>query len=44
VAAGLIRLHEAGFAGSTLSFVDCVKEFPFFADEVLPRLAKAGIR
>ena len=34
----------AGFAGSTLSFVDYVKEFPYFADEVLPRLARAGIR
>ena len=44
VAAGIISLHEAGFAGSTLSFVDYVKEFPYFADEVLPRLKKAGIR
>src|SRR5690606_6272430 len=44
VAAGIISLHEAGFAGTTLSFVDYVKEFPYFADEVLPRLAKAGIR
>lgn len=44
VAAGLISLHEAGFAGTTLSFVDYVKEFPYFAEEVLPRLAKAGIR
>ena len=34
----------AGFAGTTLSFVDYVKEFPYFADEVLPRLKKAGIR
>ena len=44
VAAGLIKLHEAGLAGTTLSFVNYVKEFPYFADEVLPRLAKAGIR
>ena len=44
VAEGLIRLHETGFAGTTLSFVDYVKEFPYFRDEVLPRLAKAGIR
>ena len=44
VAAGLIALHDTGFAGTTLSFVDYIKEFPYFRDEVLPRLAKAGIR
>ncbi|MFC3612626.1 LLM class flavin-dependent oxidoreductase [Lutimaribacter marinistellae] len=44
VAQGLITLHETGFAGTTLSFVDYVKEFPLFRDEVLPRLAEAGIR
>jgi alkanesulfonate monooxygenase SsuD/methylene tetrahydromethanopterin reductase-like flavin-dependent oxidoreductase (luciferase family) len=44
VAAGIISLHEAGFSGTTLSFVDYVKEFPYFAEEVLPRLKKAGIR
>ncbi|MFT4149457.1 MAG: LLM class flavin-dependent oxidoreductase [Paracoccaceae bacterium] len=44
VAEGIIRLHETGFAGTTLSFVDYVKEFPYFRDEVLPRLEKAGIR
>ncbi len=44
VAAGLIRLAETGFAGTTLSFVDYIKEFPYFRDEVLPRLEKAGIR
>lgn len=44
VAAGLIKLHETGFAGTTLSFVNYVKEFPYFAEEVLPRLEKAGIR
>ncbi|MGV8984765.1 MAG: hypothetical protein ACOH2H_00555 [Cypionkella sp.] len=44
VAASLISLHETGFAGTTLSFVDYIKKFPCFRDEVLPRLAKAGIR
>jgi alkanesulfonate monooxygenase SsuD/methylene tetrahydromethanopterin reductase-like flavin-dependent oxidoreductase (luciferase family) len=44
VAAGIISLHEAGFAGTTLSFVDYLREFPYFAEEVLPRLSKAGIR
>lgn len=44
VAEGLIRLHDTGFAGSTLSFVDYVAEFPLFRDEVLPILAEKGIR
>lgn len=44
VAAGIVSLHQAGFAGTTLSFVDYLKEFPYFAAEVLPRLKKAGIR
>ena len=44
VAAGIISLRETGFAGTSLSFVDYLKEFPYFAEEVLPRLAHAGIR
>jgi dimethylsulfone monooxygenase len=44
VAAGIISLHETGFAGTTLSFVDYLQEFPYFAEEVLPRLKRAGIR
>ena len=40
VAAGIISLHEAGFAGTTLSFVDYLREFPYFAEEVLPRVAR----
>lgn len=44
VAGGLQRLKDAGFAGTTLSFVDYVKEFPYFRDEVMPRLEARGIR
>lgn len=44
VADKMIELHEAGFAGTTMSFVDYVEEFPYFRDEVLPLLAEAGIR
>lgn len=44
VADGIIKLHETGFAGTTLSFVDYVEEFPYFRDEVLPLLSEAGIR
>lgn len=44
VAEGILKLHAAGFAGTTLSFVDYVEEFPYFRDTVLPKLAAAGIR
>ena len=44
VANELERISEAGFSGTTLSFVDYVKEFPFFRDEVIPRLERKGLR
>jgi len=44
VADGLEQLANAGFGGTTLAFVDYVKEFPYFRDEVLPRLEARGIR
>lgn len=44
VAQGLIDLHEAGFRGTTLSFLDYSREFPYFRDHVLPILEKHNIR
>ena len=44
VAAGISALHEAGFKGTTLSFVDYVKEFPYFRDNVIPILESRGLR
>jgi len=44
VAEGLLALHRAGFAGTTLSFVDYAKEFPYFRDHVLPMLEARGLR
>ena len=44
IADEMTRIVEAGFAGTTLSFVDYVKEFPYFRDEVLPRLERRGLR
>ena len=44
VAAGLVAVADAGFAGAALGFVNYLAEFPYFRDEVLPRLARAGIR
>ncbi|MBJ3814586.1 LLM class flavin-dependent oxidoreductase [Shimwellia pseudoproteus] len=44
VADGIARLHQAGFSGSTLSFVNYAQDFPYFRDEVLPRLEARGLR
>lgn len=44
VADGILRLYETGFNGTALSFVNYVEEFPYFRDNVLPLLEKAGIR
>jgi len=44
VAEGILKLHEAGFRGTTLSFLDYVEEFPYFRDEVMPILVEKGIR
>ena len=37
-------MHEAGFAGTTLSFVDYVEEYPYFCDNVQSKLKSASIR
>src|SRR5581483_6518215 len=44
VAEELARLHGAGFDGLVLNFVDYLDEFPYFAQEVLPRLERLGLR
>ena len=44
IADQLRQLSEAGVAGMALSFVDYVKEFPYFRDEVIPRLERMGLR
>lgn len=44
VADGITALAEAGFKGTTLSFVDYNAEFPYFRDHVLPILAERGLR
>lgn len=44
VADGLEAIQAAGFAGTTLSFVDYVAEFPYFRDAVLPKLEARGMR
>ncbi|MFT5483620.1 MAG: FMNH2-dependent dimethyl sulfone monooxygenase [Halieaceae bacterium] len=44
IADQLEQLSATGLAGTTLSFVDYVAEFPYFRDEVIPRLEKKGLR
>ncbi|MCW2953930.1 MAG: luciferase [Conexibacter sp.] len=38
------RIAAAGFAGMTLAFVDYLGELPYFAQEVIPRLERKGLR
>jgi len=35
---------RAGFRGLAVSFVNYLKDVPYFCDEVLPRLARMGLR
>jgi alkanesulfonate monooxygenase SsuD/methylene tetrahydromethanopterin reductase-like flavin-dependent oxidoreductase (luciferase family) len=44
VADELADLGRAGLRGIALSFVNYLRELPYFCDEVLPRLARAGLR
>ena len=44
VASEMARMSAAGFAGFAFSFVNYNAEFPFFRDEVLPRLERLGLR
>jgi dimethylsulfone monooxygenase len=44
VAGELANLSRAGIRGVAVSFVNYLDEFPYFQDEVLPRLEAMGIR
>jgi alkanesulfonate monooxygenase SsuD/methylene tetrahydromethanopterin reductase-like flavin-dependent oxidoreductase (luciferase family) len=44
IAAELAKVSAAGFTGIAFSFVNYLAEFPYFRDEVLPRLVRLGIR
>ncbi len=37
-------MSAEGLAGCTVAFVDYLKEIPYFVQEVLPRLERAGVR
>ncbi len=44
VAEELANISKAGMRGIAVSFVNYLNELPFFCDEVLPRLARLGVR
>ena len=44
VARDLAQLATAGLTGIAVSFVNYLDELPYFCAEVLPRLARAGLR
>jgi alkanesulfonate monooxygenase SsuD/methylene tetrahydromethanopterin reductase-like flavin-dependent oxidoreductase (luciferase family) len=44
VARDLAQLASAGLTGIAVSFVNYLDELPYFCAEVLPRLARAGLR
>jgi alkanesulfonate monooxygenase SsuD/methylene tetrahydromethanopterin reductase-like flavin-dependent oxidoreductase (luciferase family) len=44
VASQLADLSKAGLTGIAVSLVNYIDELPFFCDEVLPRLERAGLR
>ena len=44
VAGELETISRAGVRGIALSFVNYLGELPYFCDEVLPRLARLGVR
>jgi hypothetical protein len=37
-------MKKAGLRGIAISLVDYAEELPLFADEVLPRLVRMGLR
>jgi alkanesulfonate monooxygenase SsuD/methylene tetrahydromethanopterin reductase-like flavin-dependent oxidoreductase (luciferase family) len=44
VAQQIADLSKAGLTGIALSLVNYADELPYFCDEVLPRLERAGVR
>ncbi len=44
VAAEMIRMADAGLAGTSIAFLNYLDEMPFFIETVLPRLQRAGLR
>ena len=44
VADEMIEMSQAGLAGASICFLDYLAAMPYFIQEVLPRLERAGLR
>ncbi|MGO4833573.1 LLM class flavin-dependent oxidoreductase, partial [Rhizobiaceae sp. 2RAB30] len=44
IADQLISLHEAGFAGAGIGFLNYLADLPAFVEKVVPILERAGLR
>jgi alkanesulfonate monooxygenase SsuD/methylene tetrahydromethanopterin reductase-like flavin-dependent oxidoreductase (luciferase family) len=44
IAEEMLKMQKAGFAGTTVSFVNFKNELPYFIDTVFPLLHEAGLR
>jgi len=44
VAQQMKELHDIGFGGIAMGLVNYTRDFPYFRDEVLPRLERLGLR
>jgi alkanesulfonate monooxygenase SsuD/methylene tetrahydromethanopterin reductase-like flavin-dependent oxidoreductase (luciferase family) len=44
IAREMVRMADAGFAGTTVSFVNFTNELPYFIETVLPLLRREGLR
>jgi FMNH2-dependent dimethyl sulfone monooxygenase len=40
----MIEMSKAGLAGASICFIDFLQAMPYFLQEVLPRLERAGLR
>jgi FMNH2-dependent dimethyl sulfone monooxygenase len=44
IVADMQQMSELGLTGTSVAFLDYLKEIPYFVQEVLPRLARLGLR
>jgi len=44
IVADMLQMSQLGLTGTSVAFLDYLKEIPFFVQEVLPRLRRLGLR
>lgn len=44
ITAEMVAMHQQGLTGTSVAFLDYLREAPYFVEEVLPRLRRAGVR